>query len=56
MLDWLHQEYWSRQMGSQLTEDWNSSSEEEEEDEEEFVKRHEEEQVRRQKEIEAHSK
>ncbi|XP_050965244.1 ribosomal biogenesis protein LAS1L [Labeo rohita] len=56
VLDWLHQEYWSRQMGSQLTEDWNSSSEEEEEDEEEFVKRHEEEQVRRQKEIEAHKK
>ncbi|KAL1273976.1 hypothetical protein QQF64_026790 [Cirrhinus molitorella] len=55
VLDWLHQQYWSRQMGSQLTEDWNSSSEEEdEEDEEEFVKRHEEELIRRQKEIEAH--
>ncbi|XP_042579654.1 ribosomal biogenesis protein LAS1L-like isoform X2 [Cyprinus carpio] len=54
VLDWLHQEYWSRQMGSQLTEDWNSSSEEE--DEEEFAIRYEEELLRRQKEIEAHKK
>ncbi|KAF4112829.1 hypothetical protein G5714_005374 [Onychostoma macrolepis] len=54
VLDWLHQEYWSRQMGSQLAEDWNSSSEEE--DEEEFAKRHEEELLRRQKEIDAHKK
>ncbi len=53
MLDWLHQEYWSRQMSSQLTEDWDSSSEEE--DEEEFAKRYEEELLRRQKEIDAHS-
>ncbi|XP_043094843.1 ribosomal biogenesis protein LAS1L [Puntigrus tetrazona] len=54
VLDWLHQEYWSRQMGSQLAEDWNSSSEEE--DEEEFAKRNEEELLYRQKEIEAHKK
>lgn len=53
MLDWLHQEYWSRQMGSQLAEDWNSSSEEE--DEEDIVKRHERDLLSRQKEIEAHS-
>ncbi|KAK7172849.1 hypothetical protein R3I93_002848 [Phoxinus phoxinus] len=54
VLDWLHQEYWSRQMGSQLAEDWNSSSEEE--DEEEIAKRHEIDLLSRQKEIEAHKK
>ncbi|XDV21155.1 hypothetical protein PO909_026308 [Leuciscus waleckii] len=54
VLDWLHQEYWTRQMGNQLAEDWNSSSEEE--DEEEIVKRHERDLLSRQKEIEAHKK
>ncbi|XP_048043154.1 ribosomal biogenesis protein LAS1L [Megalobrama amblycephala] len=54
VLDWLHQEYWSRQMGSQLTENWNSLSEDE--DEEEIVKRHERDLLIRQTEIEAHKK
>ncbi|XP_067295316.1 ribosomal biogenesis protein LAS1L [Pseudorasbora parva] len=54
VLDWLHQEYWSRQMGGQLVEDWNSSSGEE--DEEEIVKRHERDLLNRQKDIEAHKK
>ncbi|XP_051751640.1 ribosomal biogenesis protein LAS1L [Ctenopharyngodon idella] len=54
VLEWLHQEYWSRQMGSQLTEDWNSSSEDE--DEEEIVKRRERDLLIRQTEIEAHKK
>ncbi|XP_076843787.1 ribosomal biogenesis protein LAS1L isoform X2 [Brachyhypopomus gauderio] len=34
VLKWLQQEYWSRQLNSQLIEDWNSSSEEEEDEEE----------------------
>lgn len=54
VLDWLHQEYWSRQMGNQLTEDWNSSSDDEGEDE--VVERHEEDLLSRQREIEAHKK
>lgn len=54
VLDWLHQEYWSRQMGNQLTEDWNSSSDDEGEDD--VVKRHEGDLLSRQREIEAHKK
>lgn len=54
VLDWLHQEYWSRQMGNQLTEDWNSSSDDE--GEVDVVKRHEGDLLSRQREIEAHKK
>ncbi|TRY87888.1 hypothetical protein DNTS_010189, partial [Danionella cerebrum] len=54
VLNWLHQEFWSRQMGSRLTEDWSSSSDEE--TEEEYVKRQEGERLNRLKEIETHKK
>uniref|UniRef100_W5NBK5 LAS1 like ribosome biogenesis factor n=1 Tax=Lepisosteus oculatus TaxID=7918 RepID=W5NBK5_LEPOC len=44
VLDWLHQEYWSRQLGSTLAEPWDSDSVgEEEEDlevEDDFTDRH----------------
>lgn len=53
VLEWLHQKYWSQQLGSQLAEDWKSS--EEEEDEEAYAKRQEEILVNRQREIEGHS-
>ncbi|KAI7813305.1 ribosomal biogenesis protein LAS1L [Triplophysa rosa] len=53
VLDWLHKEYWSRQLGGQLTEDWNHS---EEEDEEDCAKRQEEILLCRKKEIEGHKK
>ncbi|KAL7834218.1 hypothetical protein SRHO_G00284650 [Serrasalmus rhombeus] len=55
ILNWLRQEYWSRQLNGRLIEDWSSSSEEEE-DEEERSKRHEEERAKRQRDIEAHKK
>ncbi|XP_056601071.1 ribosomal biogenesis protein LAS1L [Triplophysa dalaica] len=53
VLDWLHKEYWSRQLGGQLTEDWSHS---EEEDEEDSSKRQEEIMLSRKKEIEGHKK
>lgn len=53
VLDWLRKEYWSRQLGGQLTDDWNSSGEE---DEEGYAKRQEEILLNRQKEIEGHKK
>ncbi|KAG9338904.1 hypothetical protein JZ751_024294 [Albula glossodonta] len=37
VLEWLQQEYWSRQLGSRLAEQWDSQSESEEEQEEEEV-------------------
>lgn len=52
VLDWLHKEFWSRQLGGQLTEDWNHS---EEEDEEDCVKRQEDILLSRKREIEEHS-
>ncbi|XP_036436215.1 ribosomal biogenesis protein LAS1L [Colossoma macropomum] len=55
ILNWLRQEYWSRQLNGRLIEDWSSSSEGEE-DEEERSKRHEEERAKRQRDIEAHKK
>ncbi|XP_072532724.1 ribosomal biogenesis protein LAS1L isoform X2 [Salminus brasiliensis] len=55
VLNWLRQEYWSRQLNGRLIEDWSSSSEDEE-DEEERSKKHEEERARRQREIEGHKK
>lgn len=54
VLEWLHQKYWSQQLGSQLAEDWKSSSEEE--DEEVCAKRQEEILINRQREIEGHKK
>ncbi|XP_062844593.1 ribosomal biogenesis protein LAS1L isoform X2 [Trichomycterus rosablanca] len=56
VLNWLRQEFWSRQLSS--ISDWNSSSEEEEDDEdaEERTKKREEEVVIRQKEIERHKR
>lgn len=54
VLQWLQQEYWSRQLGSRLAEDWDSESEEEEDDES-WARRREEELLNRQKEIENHS-
>lgn len=50
VLEWLQQEYWSRQLGGGSTEDWESESEGEEEDSD--LKRQEEE--LRQKEMEAY--
>uniref|UniRef100_A0AAY4EIQ3 Ribosomal biogenesis protein LAS1L n=1 Tax=Denticeps clupeoides TaxID=299321 RepID=A0AAY4EIQ3_9TELE len=55
VLDWLLQEYWSRQLGSRLADDWDSQSEEEVDDEE-WARRGEEELLARQKEIESHKK
>ncbi|KAM9440347.1 ribosomal biogenesis protein LAS1L [Clarias gariepinus] len=56
VLNWLQQQYWSRQLSSLA--DWNSSSEEEdeEEDEEERKRRKEEEATIRQREIERHKR
>ncbi|XP_053473944.1 ribosomal biogenesis protein LAS1L [Ictalurus furcatus] len=53
VLNWLQQQYWSRQLSS--LSDWNSSSEEEE-DEEERTRRQEEEVTHRQREIERHKR
>ncbi|XP_053086493.1 ribosomal biogenesis protein LAS1L isoform X2 [Pangasianodon hypophthalmus] len=53
VLNWLQQQYWSRQLSS--LSDWNSSSEEEE-DEEESTRRQEEEEMNRQREIERHKR
>ncbi|KAI5089653.1 ribosomal biogenesis protein LAS1L, partial [Silurus meridionalis] len=53
VLNWLQQQFWSRQLSS--LSDWNSSSEEEE-DEEERMKRQEEELIHKQKEIEKHKR
>ncbi|MCI4394742.1 hypothetical protein PGIGA_G00172110 [Pangasianodon gigas] len=53
VLNWLQQQYWSRQLSS--LSDWNSSSEEEE-DEEESMRRQEEEVMNRQREIERHKR
>ncbi|KAL7838839.1 hypothetical protein AOLI_G00272430 [Acnodon oligacanthus] len=55
ILNWLRQEYWSRQLNGHLIEAWSSSSEEDE-DEEERCKRQEEERAKRQRDIEAHKK
>lgn len=52
MLDWLHKEYWSRQLGGQLSQDWDSSGEQDEED---YTQQHEEILLSRQREIEGHS-
>ncbi|KAI5630316.1 ribosomal biogenesis protein LAS1L [Silurus asotus] len=53
VLNWLQQQFWSRQLSS--LSDWNSSSEEEE-DEEERTKRQEEELINKQREIEKHKR
>ncbi|KAG7314342.1 hypothetical protein KOW79_021645 [Hemibagrus wyckioides] len=53
VLNWLQQQYWSRQLSG--LSDWNSSSEDEE-DEEESTRRQEEEVMKRQKEIERHKR
>ncbi|XP_066516532.1 ribosomal biogenesis protein LAS1L [Hoplias malabaricus] len=55
VLNWLRQEYWSRQLNGHMVEDWSSSSEEEE-DEEERIKKYEEERAKRRREIEGHKK
>lgn len=53
VLDWLQQEYWSRQLGGGSNEDWNSQSDGEEEEEID-LKRQEDELIARQKEMEAY--
>ncbi|MCJ8748943.1 hypothetical protein PDJAM_G00170350 [Pangasius djambal] len=53
VLNWLQQQYWSRQLSS--LSDWSSSFEEEE-DEEENMRRQEEEAMNRQREIERHKR
>ncbi|KAJ8347944.1 hypothetical protein SKAU_G00265330 [Synaphobranchus kaupii] len=55
VLEWLQQEYWSRQLGSQLAEHWDSQSESEEEQEEEGLGQEDEFTVRQRK-REAHHK
>ncbi|XP_068453792.1 ribosomal biogenesis protein LAS1L [Clinocottus analis] len=52
VLEWLQQEYWSRQLGGGPNEDWDSESDGE--DEEVDLKRHGDELVARQKEMEAY--
>ncbi|CAL8275055.1 unnamed protein product [Boreogadus saida] len=54
ILNWLQQEYWSRQLGGGVNESWNSQSEGEDEEEEE-LKRQEEGLIARQKEIECYT-
>ncbi|KAI1902730.1 hypothetical protein AGOR_G00019020 [Albula goreensis] len=49
VLEWLQQEYWSRQLGSRLAEQWDSQSESEEEQEEEEVGQEDEFTVRQRK-------
>lgn len=51
VLEWLQQEYWSRQLGGGSAEDWESQSDGE--DEEVDLKRREDELIARQKEMEA---
>ncbi|KAF3696473.1 Ribosomal biogenesis protein LAS1L Protein LAS1 -like protein [Channa argus] len=53
VLDWLQQEYWSRQLGGGSNDDWVSQSDAEE-DEEIHLKRQEDELVAKQKEMEAY--
>lgn len=53
VLEWLQQEYWSRQLGGGSNEDWESQSDGEE-DEEIDLKRKEDELIARQKEMEAY--
>ncbi|XP_054638112.1 ribosomal biogenesis protein LAS1L [Dunckerocampus dactyliophorus] len=50
VLEWLQQEYWSRQLGGGPSEDWESDAEDEEVD----LKKQEEELIARQKEMEAY--
>ncbi|KAM9750992.1 ribosomal biogenesis protein LAS1L [Menidia menidia] len=50
VLDWLQQQYWSRQLGGGAEEDWESGSEDEEAD----MRHHEDELLARQKEMEAY--
>ncbi|KAM4738287.1 ribosomal biogenesis protein LAS1L [Anableps anableps] len=52
VLEWLQQEYWSRQLGGGAGEDWESQSDGEEEDAE--LKRRENDLLNRQKEMEAY--
>ncbi|XP_045911728.1 ribosomal biogenesis protein LAS1L [Micropterus dolomieu] len=52
VLEWLQQEYWSRQLGGGPSEDWESQSDVE--DEEVELKRQEDELIARQKEMEAY--
>ncbi|XP_044067226.1 ribosomal biogenesis protein LAS1L [Siniperca chuatsi] len=52
VLEWLQQEYWSRQLGGGPNEDWESQSDVE--DEETDLKRQEDELIARQKEMEAY--
>lgn len=52
VLEWLQQEYWSRQLGGGPNEDWESQSDAE--DEEMDLKRQEDELIARQKEMEAY--
>ncbi|KAM3871874.1 ribosomal biogenesis protein LAS1L [Diretmus argenteus] len=52
ILEWLQQEYWSRQLGGELNEDWESQSDGE--NEENGLKRQEDELIAKQKEIEAY--
>lgn len=54
VLEWLQQEYWSRQLGSGLNENWDSQSEGE--DGEDELQRQENEHIARQKEIESYKK
>lgn len=52
VLEWLQQEYWSRQLGGGPNDDWDSESDGE--DEEVDLKRHGDELIARQKEMEAY--
>ncbi|XP_054465522.1 ribosomal biogenesis protein LAS1L [Anoplopoma fimbria] len=54
VLEWLQQEYWSRQLGGGPNEDWESESDGE--DEEVDLKRREDELIARQREMEAYKK
>ncbi|KAM4609813.1 ribosomal biogenesis protein LAS1L [Polymixia lowei] len=54
VLEWLQQEYWSRQLGGGLNENWNSQMDGE--DEEEELKRQEDELIARQKEVESYKR
>ncbi|XP_056130646.1 ribosomal biogenesis protein LAS1L [Lampris incognitus] len=55
VLDWLQQEYWSRQLGSGLNHNWDLHSDGDEEEEEE-LKRQEDEYIARQKEVETYKR
>lgn len=54
VLDWLQQEYWSRQLGGADEKDWESPSDGEEEEEAELKQQQENELLSRQKEMEAY--